>query len=118
MVFAYTVGDALVLEQAALERAGDATLFTRTFNVIKAGAGASVKVADAPDGAEIKLEGGRATIAKDDAKNPDGITVAAVSGAPMGAQLAIDGRHGFFAAAAHRGRSVQDRVCARQGGGS
>ena len=88
VVFAYTVGDALVLEQAALEKAGDATLFTRTFNVMKAGAGASVKVADAPDGAEIKLEGGRATIAKDDAKNPDGITVAAVSGAPMGAQLA------------------------------
>ena len=87
IVFAYTVGDALVLEHPALEKAGEAKLLTRTFNVLKAGAGASVKIADAPEGGEIKVSGDTAIIAKDDAKNPDAITVAAVVGAPVGAKL-------------------------------
>jgi hypothetical protein len=80
VVFAYTVGEALVLEKAGLEKVGDATVLTRIFNVIKAGAGASVKVADVPEGGEIAVDGAKATIAKDDPKNPDTVTVAAVIG--------------------------------------
>ena len=40
VVVAYTVGTASLLEMAALEKAGDTTLLTRTVNVIAAGAGA------------------------------------------------------------------------------
>ncbi|MEA3210835.1 MAG: hypothetical protein QOE70_3892 [Chthoniobacter sp.] len=91
VVFAYTVGEAMVLEHPALEKAGDVTLLTRTFNVVKGGAGASVKVADHPNGGELALADGQATIAKDDPKNPDTVTVAGVVGAPAGAQLSDQG---------------------------
>jgi hypothetical protein len=87
VVFAYSVGDALVLEMAALEKVGETNVVTRTFNVIKAGAGASVKVADIQTGGEVQLAEGRATLAKEDSKNPDNVTVVAAVGAPAGAVL-------------------------------
>ena len=92
VVFAYTVGTAGVLEMAALEKAGDTALLSRTLQVVSAGAGASVKVADIVNGGVIAIADGVATISKDDPKNPDMVTVAVVVGAPAGAQLqSVDG---------------------------
>ena len=91
VVFAYTVGDALLLEHPALETVGEIILLTRTFNVLKAGAGASVKVADVPDGYALIVHEGRAVIAMDDTKKPDVMTVIGVVGAPDGAQLSTAG---------------------------
>ncbi len=89
VVFSYTVGDAHVLEHPALEKVGEVTLLTRTFNILKAGAGASVKVADAPEGSDLIVNDGRAVI--DDTKKPEAMTVIGVTGAPEGAQLSTAG---------------------------
>jgi hypothetical protein len=91
VTFAYTVGKALVLEHPAMEKAGDTILLTRTFNVPEAGEGASVKVADVPDGYELIINEGRAIIAIDETKKPDGMTVVGVAGAPEGAKFSNDG---------------------------
>lgn len=91
VVFSYTVGEALVLEHPALEKVGDIPLLTRTFKILKAGAGASVKVADVPEGYELLVNEGRAVIAMDETKRPDGMTVIGLVGAPDGAQLSTAG---------------------------
>lgn len=91
VVFSYTVGAAAVLEHPALEKAGDVTLLTRTFNILEPGERASVKVADVPEGSELIVNEGRAVIAIDETKRPDGTTVIGVTGAPEGAQLSTEG---------------------------
>ncbi len=91
VVISYSVGDALVLELPAIEKVGDVTLLTRTFSITASGAGASVKLADAPEGDEIIVNEGRAIIAGDLAKQPGAMTVIGVVGLPEGAQLTMEG---------------------------
>jgi hypothetical protein len=91
VTFSYSVGAAVLLEHPALEKAGAVTLLTRTFNVVTAGAGASVKVADVAEGYELIINEGRAVIATDETKKPDGMTVIGVAGLPAGAELSSNG---------------------------
>lgn len=87
VVFRYTVGDAQILETAGLEKVGDSTVLTRTFQIEKAGAGSSVKVADPQNGGTLTLADGLATLAKEDPKAADAVTVVGVVDAPAGAAL-------------------------------
>ena len=85
VVFAYTVGEATLLEMPELEKAGDVPLLTRTFNVHTPGAASTLVLSDAPDGAAALIEGDVA-ISPNDAKNPDLRTVIGLVGAPAGAK--------------------------------
>ena len=89
VVVTYTVGTAGVMELAGLDKAGDVQLLTRTFNVVSAGAGASVALADAPEGATATIDG-FASISGDK-KDAENVTVIGVVDAPAGAQLKADG---------------------------
>jgi hypothetical protein len=91
VVFSYSVGNALVLEHPALEKVGDLSVLTRTFQITAEGAGASVKLADVPEGAELIVNEGRAVIASAEANSPAGMTVVGVAGLPAGAKLATEG---------------------------
>lgn len=90
VVFAYTVGEASLLEMPALEKAGDVALLTRTFNVLTSGAPSTLVLSDAPEGAVATLEG-EVAISPNDAKNPDMRTVIGLVGAPAGAKLQAEG---------------------------
>ena len=90
VVFAYTVGEATLLEMPELEKAGDVPLLTRTFNVHTPGAASTLVLSDAPDGAAALIEGDVA-ISPNDAKNPDLRTVIGLVGAPAGAKLEAAG---------------------------
>lgn len=91
VVFAYTVGEAKLLESPDLESIdGDRSLITRTFNVLSAGAASSLLVADAPEGTTPVIENGHAFISSDLA-DADARTVIAVQGAPAGAKLVVNG---------------------------
>ena len=92
IIFSYSVGSAAVLESPGLEKAGDLSLITRTFNITESGPGASVKLADVPEGAEAIVNEGRAIIAGDETRQPTGLSVIGVTGAPEGAQLVSQGR--------------------------
>ncbi len=90
VVFAYTVGEAKLLESPNLETAGDIAVISRTFNVLAPGAASSLLVADAPEGTTPVIEGGNAVISSDVAE-ADARTVIGVLGAPAGAKLAVNG---------------------------
>ncbi|EDY16758.1 putative large, multifunctional secreted protein [Chthoniobacter flavus Ellin428] len=90
VVFAYTVGEASLLESDDLETAGDEALITRTFNVTAPGTASSLLVADAPEGVTPSIEGDHAVFCND-AKNADDRTVVRVIGAPADAKLVVDG---------------------------
>ncbi len=85
-VLAYTVGTAQLLEAPGLETAGDATLLTRTFNVLGKGAASNLLLADGLEQANVTIENGTA-IVQDNPQNPDSRLVIAVAGAPAGAKL-------------------------------
>ena len=91
VVFAYTVGDATLLEMPEWEKAGDVQLLTRTFNVINPGAGSTLVVADGPDGSPEAVLEGDVAIAPNDPKNPDQRAVIGLIGAPAGAKLEAAG---------------------------
>ena len=91
VVFAYTVGEARLLESPDLESIdGDRSLITRTFNVLAPGPASSLLVADAPEGTTPVIEGGNAVISSD-AADADARTVIGVLGAPAGAKLVVHG---------------------------
>ena len=79
VVFEYSVGDAVLLEMADIEKVGDADVLTRTFRVLNGGAASNLILAegDAP-----KVEAGLATI-KD--------TAISTKDLPAGAELIADG---------------------------
>jgi len=92
VVFAYTVGEARLLESPNLESIdSDRSLITRTFNVLAPGTASSLLVADAPEGTTPTIEGGNAVIASDEA-DADARTVIGVLGAPAGAKFVVDGK--------------------------
>lgn len=84
VVLAYTVGKAAVLELPGLEKAGEQSLLTRTFQVLTPGAASKLRVADGAEGASTVVENNVA-IMSDDAKTPDSRLVIFVQGAPNGA---------------------------------
>ncbi len=90
VVFAYMVGEAVLLEMPGEEKVGANVLLTRTFNVVVSGAAASVVLADGPNGSAAVVEGDKA-IAPNDAKNADSRVVIGVLGAPGGAKLEASG---------------------------
>ena len=79
VVFEYSVGDAVLLEMADIEKVGDADVLTRTFRVLNGGAASNLILAegDAP-----KVEAGIATM-KD--------TAISTKDLPAGAELIADG---------------------------
>ena len=79
VVFEYSVGDAVLLEMADIEKVGEADVLTRTFRVLKGGAASSLILAD---GEAPKLEAGVATIKG---------TAISTKGVPAGAELLADG---------------------------
>ena len=90
VVFAYTVGEATLLEMPAQEKAGDNVLLTRTFNVITPGAASTLVLADGPEGSAAAIEGDKA-IAPNDAKDPGSRVIIGLVGAPGGAKLEANG---------------------------
>ena len=91
VVFAYTVGEAKLLESPDLETVeGGRVLITRTFNVLARGAASNLLVADAAEGTMPAIEGGNAIISGDAAK-PDARTVMGLVGAPDGAKFVVNG---------------------------
>jgi hypothetical protein len=91
VVFAYTVGDAKLLESPDLETVeGGRVLIARTFNVLAPGAASSLLVADAVEGTTPAVEGGNAVVASEPTK-PDARTVIGLVGAPAGAKLVVNG---------------------------
>ncbi|MEP6669825.1 MAG: DUF6797 domain-containing protein [Chthoniobacter sp.] len=90
VVFAYTVGQATLLESDDLESVDGQSLITRTFNVLTPGDASSLLVADAPEGTKPILEGNRATFLYDP-QNPADRTVVGFVGAPPGAKLIVKG---------------------------
>ncbi len=90
VVFAYTVGEATLLEMPALEKSGEADVLTRTFNVVKAGAASSLIVAEGQNGGKATVDGNTATIS-DDTKDAGNVVVISVKDAPAGAKLVADG---------------------------
>lgn len=91
VVFAYTVGEAKLLESPDLETVeGGRALITRSFNVLAAGAASSLLVADAVEGTTPTIEGGNAVITGD-ASKPDARTVIGLVGGPEGAKFVVNG---------------------------
>jgi len=89
VVLHYTVGTAEIMELPGLEKIGDTSVLTRTFNVLSAGPGASLALADtAITGVDAALEDG-AGVVSNDAKNPDSRVVVRLHG--EGAQIAAQG---------------------------
>jgi len=88
VVLAYTVGAAAVLESPGIEKNGDVSSITRTFNVLSKGSEASsLLVAEGAENANATVESN--IVALTDPKNPDGRTFIAVAGAPNGAKWQI-----------------------------
>lgn len=79
VVFEYSVGDAVLLEMADIEKVGDAEVLTRTFRVLKAGAASSLIVAEG-EGATVQDGVGTALG-----------TAVALKDAPAGSSLVADG---------------------------
>lgn len=90
VVLTYTVGTAGVMEMPGREKAGDTEVVTRTFNLMSGGAGASVVLADAPDGATATVDN-NVGVAPNSAVDPDSRVVLTVIGAPAGSQLVASG---------------------------
>jgi len=85
VVLHYTVGGAEIMELPGIEKIGDASVLTRTFNVVTAGPGAVLALADsAISGVDAALEDG-AGVVPNDAKNPDSRTIIRLHG--EGAQI-------------------------------
>lgn len=87
VVLAYTVGAADVLESPALEKLGEQTVLTRTFNVTGKGEATSALLAEGLEGSTGKLENGVAVI--HDPKNAESRAAVAIVGAPEGAALQV-----------------------------
>ena len=90
VVFAYTVGEAVLLEMPGEEKVGEETVLTRTFNVIVPGAASTLVLADGPEGTEATVEGDKG-VARNSAGNADSRVVVSVVGAPAGAKLEASG---------------------------
>jgi hypothetical protein len=90
VVFAYTVGEAKLLESPDLESAADTALITRTFNVLAPGTASRLLVADGVEGTTATIEDGLAVISSDPA-HPEIRTVIGLAGAPVGAKFVVDG---------------------------
>jgi hypothetical protein len=90
VVLTYTVGTAGVMEMPGTEKIGDVDAVTRTFNIVSGGAGASVVIADGPEGSTATTNNG-VGIASNSRTNADSRVVAAVIGAPGGAQFQSNG---------------------------
>lgn len=90
VVVTYTVGTAGVMEMPSFEKVGEVDVVTRTFNIVSGGDGASVVIADGPEGSTATTENG-VGIASNSAVNADSRVVAAVVGAPAGAQFQSNG---------------------------
>ncbi len=90
VVFAYTVGDAKLLESPDVETVADTAVISRSFQVLAPGAASSLLLADAPAGTPVTIEGETAVIASD-ATQPEARTVFRVLGAPAGAKLIAQG---------------------------
>jgi hypothetical protein len=90
VLFTYTVGTAGVVELGAMEKAGDVEVLTRTFNIVAGGAGASVVLADGPEGSAARVENGVGIAPNSPFDSASRVVVAAI-GAPMGAQIVADG---------------------------
>jgi len=95
VVFTYTVGTAGVLEMPGQEKSGDVPLLTRTLNIVAAGPGASVVLADGVDGATATVENGVGTVANN-ALDADSRVVVTIVGAPEGAQIQAHGARLFL----------------------
>jgi hypothetical protein len=95
VVLTYTVGTAGVMEMPGNESIGDVDVVTRTFNIASGGAGASVVIADGPEGSTATTNNG-VGIAPNNAADPDSRVVAAVIGAPAGAQFQANGARLIF----------------------
>lgn len=97
VVFAYTVGEASLLESDDLETVDGQALITRTFNVIAPGSASNLLVADAPEGVTPTIEGNQAIFSNavannlDAAKNLGDRTVVGLVGAPAEAKLVVNG---------------------------
>ncbi len=90
VIFAYTVGEATLLEMAGEEKVFDNVLLTRTFNVITPGVASTLVLADGPEGTTAAVDGSKA-VASNDAKNADSRVVVGLVGAPAGAKLEASG---------------------------
>src|SRR4030095_4999679 len=90
VVVTYTVGTAGIMEMPGSEKAGDVDVVTRTFNILSGGEGASVVIADGPEGSTATTENG-VGIASNSAVDSDSRVVAAVIGSPAGAQFQANG---------------------------
>ena len=90
VVFAYTVGEATLLEMAGEEKVFDNVLLTRTFNVITPGVASTLVLADGLEGTMAAVDGSKA-VASNDAKNADSRVVIGLIGAPAGAKLEASG---------------------------
>jgi hypothetical protein len=90
VVLTYTVGTAGVMEMAGLEKSGDVDVVTRTLNIVSSGAGASVVLADGPEGSTATTENG-VGVAPNSAVDADSRVVVSVIGAPAGSQIQSNG---------------------------
>ena len=90
VIFAYTVGEAKLLESADIETADGLEVISRTFNALAPGKASSLLVADAAPGTTPAIEGENAVISGDEADG-ESRTVIGVLGAPQGAKLAVNG---------------------------
>jgi len=93
VVFAYTVGTAAVLELPAMEKAGDAVVLTRTFNVTSKGGGpAHLVVADVTDASAAQLTADNKIVSlATGSKNPEARSFISVSDAPDGSSWDVQG---------------------------
>ncbi len=91
----YSVGTATVMELPAIEKSGDQTFLTRTFNVSGKGAqGANLLAAEANEDTKPELaENGAVAILSNDPKNADARVLISVVNAPAGAKWEVaDGK--------------------------
>jgi hypothetical protein len=90
VVFTYTVGTAGVMEMPQLEKVNENDVLARHFHIAAGGAGASVVLADGPEGSVARVEQGVGVCAHS-AVDPDSRVVVAGIGLPEGAQIIANG---------------------------